>query len=109
MRHSLVLLFAFSACDSTSGRDTTASTGSTGGTGGTTGGAPMDGGWNPIGPGGTTGTTGNNCGVQNFTLEHGTIPELLIVQDRSGSMDEDPSGNSLSGTKNPMSKWMQIV
>jgi hypothetical protein len=126
MRHSLVLLLLFAACDSTSGRDTTTGTGSTGGTtagtngatgatnggtgstGGTTGGS--DGGWNNITPGGTTGTTGNNnCGVQNFTLQHGTIPELLIVQDRSGSMDQDPMGNPLTGTKNPQSKWMQIV
>ncbi|MFI5288530.1 MAG: VWA domain-containing protein [Polyangia bacterium] len=51
----------------------------------------------------------NNCGVQNFMLVHGNTPDLLIVQDRSGSMSDDANDNPLSGAKDPTSKWIQMV
>ena len=61
--------------------------------------------------GGSTGDNSNKCGVQNFMLVHGTIPELLFVQDRSGSMMFDPDDVTLSGngiTPAPSSKWVQM-
>jgi hypothetical protein len=76
---------------------TNCATGGTGGTGG--------GGTGGTGGGGGTGGTGggggsdNNCGVQNFTLSKGGTPDLLIVQDRSGSMDEDANGGMTTPTK----------
>jgi hypothetical protein len=99
--------------DNGSGSGASGSTGGT--TGGTTGGLITPGQTTSTGgtngnnstTGGTTG--GDNCGVQNFMLAHGSIPELLIVQDRSGSMSEDPSGNILIKTKDPKSRWMQMV
>ncbi len=47
---------------------------------------------------------GNNCGVQNFMLAKGGTPDLLIVQDRSGSMSMDANG----GNTTP-SKWTSIT
>jgi hypothetical protein len=52
---------------------------------------------------------GNNCGVQNFQLIQGATPDLLIIQDKSGSMSDDANDMPLSGQKNPSSKWMQMV
>jgi hypothetical protein len=59
------------------------------------------GGSNPT-PGGDNGGAGPNCGVQNFALQRGLPPDLLIVLDRSGSMgDPPPAGGG--------SKWSQIT
>jgi len=73
-----------------------------GGSGGT-GGGGNGGTGGSGGTGGTGGTGGggsdNNCGVQNFMLQKGGTPDLLIVQDRSGSMDEDASGGMTTPTK----------
>jgi von Willebrand factor type A domain len=116
MRPWLVGFSLLAAACSTTGRNE--GTGSSGGgtngstTAGTTGGGGL------VNPGDNTGTNGgatggttggDNCGVQNFMLVHGNIPELLIVQDRSGSMSLDPSGGILSGNKDPQSRWMQVV
>jgi hypothetical protein len=126
MRFCLVgFSFVLAACgtsgrpDGTNGNGASnSSTGSgTGGTStGTTGGI--------INPGQTAGSTssttgsatggttsGNNCGVQNFMLNRGTIPELLIVQDRSGSMAEEPDGSIDFSTfpNDPKSRWAQMI
>jgi hypothetical protein len=44
-----------------------------------------------------------NCGVQNFMLMHGVTPDLLIIQDRSGSMMDPPDMTSTA------SKWSQMT
>jgi hypothetical protein len=75
--------------------------GGTGGSGGSGGG-----GGNGSGDGGTG---GDNCGVQNFMLVKGGTPDLLIVQDKSGSMNDDANDMPLMTQKAPNSKWMQIV
>jgi hypothetical protein len=77
-----------------------------GGTGGTGGGGT--GGAGGGGTGGTGGSGGgggitNDCGVMNFMLTKGGTPDLLIVQDRSGSM-ADPATTGSTG-----SKWSQIT
>jgi hypothetical protein len=61
------------------------------------------------GTGGGGGGDGNTCGVQDFMLVRGNPPDLLIVQDRSGSMSADANDFPLFGAKDPKSKWMQIV
>jgi hypothetical protein len=87
--------------NSSGGNNGGTNSGSTAGTGGST-----------AGTGGTTaGTTGGpdpsqppdpNCGVQDFMLQKGLPPDLLIVLDKSGSMSDDP-GNGMG------SKWDQIT
>jgi hypothetical protein len=63
------------------------------------------------GSGGGTGTGGNTidpgkCGVQNFMLAKGGTPDLLIVQDISGSMGQTEDDQTASaGTP---SKWTEI-
>src|SRR5438034_5230958 len=37
-----------------------------------------------------------NCGVQNFDLQRGLPPDLLIVLDQSGSMTQSPIGGGAS-------------
>src|SRR4051794_4963537 len=54
-----------------------------GGGGGSGGGGSGGGGGGPDGGGGDT-----NCGVQNFMLIQGSTPDLLIIQDKSGSMSD---------------------
>jgi hypothetical protein len=76
------------------------------GDGSTTGSSTGDGGngglTNTDGGGGLTADGGNNCGVQNFMLQKGLPPDLLIVLDRSGSMgDAPPAGGG--------SKWSQVT
>jgi von Willebrand factor type A domain len=92
-------------CGSSTGGTTSGTSGGTtsGTSGGTTSGTS---GGTTSGTGGTGGTTGGdpNCGVgvQEFMLQKGLPPDLLIVLDRSGSMDTDP-GNGM-GTK-----WAQVT
>jgi hypothetical protein len=69
-----------------------------GGSGGSGGGGGSGGSGVPDG--------GLNCGVQNFMLTKSGTPDLLIVQDRSGSMKDPPSMTSPPGTA---SKWTQIT
>ncbi len=73
-----------------------------GGNGGSGGGG--SGGSGGGGSGGSGGGGGPNCGVQNFTLNKGGTPDLLIVQDRSGSMSMDANGGSTTP-----SKWTSIT
>jgi von Willebrand factor type A domain len=79
---------------------TTGSTGSTNGSTGSTTGST----------GSTTGsTTGVMCTPQSFTLTHNQTPEVILVQDRSGSMMQDPDGGGgLGTTPDPTSKWVQM-
>jgi uncharacterized protein YegL len=81
--------------------------GGTGGTGGGTGtggngGAGGAGGGGSGGGGGGGG--GTNCGVEDFMLMKGGSPDLLIIQDRSGSMAMDVNG----GSTNP-NKWKSMT
>jgi len=83
---------------------TNCATGGTGGTGG--------GGTGGSGGGGTGGTGGgggsdNNCGVQNFMLTKGGTPDLLIVQDRSGSM-ADPATSGGDWLRNAMDHLFRV-
>src|ERR1700761_3681027 len=63
------------------------------------------------GGGNGTGTGGNTidpsqCGVQNFMLQRGGTPDLLLVQDISGSMGQTEDDQTASaGTP---SKWTEI-
>jgi hypothetical protein len=118
----LTAALALSACDGSGGRGTGATTShggttSTSGSGTTSSGGTSSSGGTTVNvmPGQTTGTTGsttsgNNCGVQNFMLNRTAIPDLMIVQDRSGSMMADPDGSGgFSSTPSPTSKWVQMV
>ncbi|MDB4965816.1 MAG: hypothetical protein JWN44_1505 [Myxococcales bacterium] len=83
----------------------TGGSGGTGGGGGSgTGGNGGTGGSGGGGSGGGGGGTGNNCGVQDFMLTKGGTPDLLLIQDRSGSMSMDASG----GNTTP-SKWTSMT
>jgi hypothetical protein len=79
-----------------------------GGTGGTGGGGSGGTGGN----GGTGGSGGggsdNNCGVQNFTLTKGGTPDLLLIQDRSGSMAWSIDGTNMTPPAG-QSRWEQIT
>jgi hypothetical protein len=79
-----------------------AGSGGSGGSGGVGGGSGGSGG----GGGGSSGNPdgGNNCGVQNFKLTKSATPDLLIIQDRSGSMAMDAMG----GMTTP-SKWTSVT
>ena len=74
--------------------------GATGGAGGATGGAGGNGTGGAAGSA-TGGTGGNNCGVQTFALQR-RPPDVLIVQDKSGSMADPPSTGGAS-------KWTQVT
>jgi hypothetical protein len=56
--------------------------------------------------GGGTGGSGGNCGVLNFMLTKSGTPDLLIVQDISGSMGDTENDTPPTGTQ--QSKWQQI-
>ena len=89
--------------------------GGSGGSGGA-GGAAGVGGMYSGGSGGTPGSGGTggsgggidntpdalNCGVENFALQPGLPPDLMIVLDRSGSMSDPPGSGGAS-------KWMQVT
>jgi hypothetical protein len=79
--------------------------GGSGGSGGSgaSGGSGGSGGVGGVGGnGGTGGTGGDNCGEQQFMLQKGT-PDLLIVQDISGSMNWGEDGTLSPGKGN--SRW----
>ena len=85
-----------------------------GGSGGT-GGGGAGGAGGSGGTGGTGGTGGsggggmsNNCGVMNFMLAKGGTPDLLIIQDRSGSMAWDAAGNMNPPVGTP-TRWSSIT
>src|SRR5215470_17635706 len=88
-----------------------------GGSGGSGGGAAGAGGMysggsggSPGGSGGTGGSGGGidntpdalNCGVENFALQPGLPPDLMIVLDRSGSMSDPPGTGGAT-------KWVQVT
>src|SRR5262249_15646370 len=72
--------------------------GASGGSGGATGGSSGGG---TGGTRGAGGTRGMNCGVQTFMLQR-RPPDVLIVQDKSGSMNNPPSTGGAS-------KWSQVT
>jgi hypothetical protein len=80
------------------------------GTGGSpgTGGVVGTGGSVYIGSGGQGELTGaaGGCGQTNVSIKP-TPPDILIVQDKSLSMNEDPSGNMNCRTAN-CTKWQQV-
>jgi len=73
-----------------------------------TGGAPGTGGTVYIGSGGQGELTGaaGGCGQTNVSIKP-TPPDILIVQDKSLSMNEDPSGQMNCRTAN-CTKWQQV-
>src|ERR1700733_14553507 len=88
-----------------------------GGSGGgnNNGGGGNGGGGNTATDGGTVKDpgTGPTCGTKTFGLQK-VPPDLLIVQDRSGSMDDLPDGTACGGARpNPMcdtmAKWTQVT
>jgi von Willebrand factor type A domain len=85
-----------------------------GGTGGNNGGGTGTGGGGGTSGGGTGGTGGgggsdNNCGVQNFMLQKGGTPDLLLVQDRSGSMTWSIDGTMKMNVPVAQQRWTQIT
>src|SRR6266478_1775899 len=81
---------------------------------GTTTGAGNNGGGNTSGGGGVTGaggikdpSGGPNCGMKTFGLQK-VPPDLMIVQDKSGSMDGSPDGMTCRGGCGAMAKWAQM-
>jgi hypothetical protein len=59
------------------------------------------------GTGGADTPNGDNCGVQNFMLARGGTPDLLLVQDISGSMNQTEADGDAAATGLP-SKWTEI-
>jgi hypothetical protein len=69
-------------------------------------GSSSGGGSGANGTGGTNSSDPTKCGVQNFMLAKGGTPDLLIVQDISGSMGQTEDDQTASaGTP---SKWTEI-
>jgi hypothetical protein len=58
--------------------------------------------------GGSTAGGGGACGSNTFTANH-LPPDLLIVLDRSGSMNDDATGMSCVGGCGATSKWNQMT
>ncbi|MCU1281079.1 MAG: hypothetical protein JWM53_4625, partial [bacterium] len=87
---------AIAGCGASNIQHGGAGSGGTGGGG--SGGTGGNGGTGGTGGGGGGGSD-NNCGVQNFMLTKGGTPDLLLVQDRSGSMMEDANGGMTTPTK----------
>ncbi|HVR60567.1 MAG TPA: vWA domain-containing protein [Polyangia bacterium] len=87
---------------------------SSGISGGSTTGAGNSGSGNPSGGGGNgTGTPVTDpgkmtCGMRTFGLQK-VPPDLLIVQDKSGSMDESPDGTCRRINCAMGSKWVQMT
>ncbi|HEY2902179.1 MAG TPA: hypothetical protein VGL59_16475 [Polyangia bacterium] len=90
-----------------------------GGTGSTGGGNTSGGGGNSGAGGMVKDPTGPTCGMKTFGLQKGT-PDLMLVQDKSGSMADMPDGTSCAAGRgrNPvppaagcatMAKWPQMT
>ena len=100
----LAVLFVFAACGPTGGSNN--SGGSGGSNSGGSGGMYAGGSGGSTGTGGSGGSIDNNpdamdCGEQTFMLQR-LPPDLLIVQDQSGSMMDPPSAGGAS-------KWSQMT
>ncbi len=87
------------------------------GTGGRGGGGALGGntgtgtgGSSSSGSGGDVGITGaaGQCGQGNVSIM-AVPPDILIVQDKSGSMDEDDGGSSCKNGCGANSKWSQVT
>src|SRR5579871_488638 len=76
------------------------------------GGSPVTGlgGSSSSGSGGDVGMTGaaGGCGQSNVAIM-AIPPDILIVQDKSGSMDNNDSDSSCKGGCGSMSKWSQVT
>ncbi len=112
----LLLLSALAGCGFTPGEAApptgTGNTGNSGNTGigastGTTGTGASGVGLNS-GAGGDVGMTGGSCGQTNVPIE-AVPPDVLIIQDKSGSMADDDSGSSCGRNCTQGSKWTQMV
>jgi hypothetical protein len=97
---TLLVAMTLFGCDSQVAGGPGNSGGSSGsnGSGGASGGSS---GQNGGGTSGGGGGGGNNCGVQTFPLQR-RPSDLLIVLDKSGSMNENPTGSNTS-------KWSQVT
>jgi hypothetical protein len=111
-RLSTVLLFsAVIGCGFTPGQAAPPTGSASSGAGGNTGiGASPGTGSSPgiglsPGAGGDVGPAGGNCGQASVPIV-ATPPDVLIIQDKSGSMNEDDSGRGSGG---PNSKWTQMA
>ncbi len=111
MMASVVALSTAIGCSAPNVRHSGDGSGGTGvgGNGNGTGNGPGSGGTVGSGGGGSGGAGGGaNCGVQMFNLTKSGTPDLLLVQDRSGSMSMDPDGADPSVSGNP-AKWDSIT
>ncbi len=68
-------------------------------------GAPLNRGYTNSG---ASSTDGGTCGSNSFTANH-LPPDLLIVLDRSGSMNDDATGMTCPGGCGASSKWAQMT
>jgi len=89
-----------------SGGDTATGSGGTLGAGGTTATTGAGGGAGDIGPAGGTGGTAS-CGQSDVPLVM-LPPDVLIVQDKSLSMNDDSNDKSCTGGCGANSKWAQV-
>ncbi len=87
-----------------SGNGTGVGTGSGGTTGNGTGIGLTSGGGGDVGPG----TGGMTCGTSMVPVMP-EPPDILIIQDKSGSMDEDDSGTSCNNGCGATSKWTHLT
>jgi len=112
----LLLLSALAGCGFAPGEAGPATGSAISGTGGNSGGGASQG--NPgtgntgiglsSGAGGDVGMTGGNCGQASVPIE-AVPPDVLIIEDKSGSMNNDDSDSSCSGGCGMSSKWTQTV
>src|SRR5262249_6222579 len=107
--YAVLFVFSFAACGPTGQSGSGNSGGSGGSSSGGVGGNYSGGSGGSTGSGGTGGSGGGidntpdamNCGGQTFMLQR-LAPDLLIVQDQSGSMMDPPSSGGAS-------KWAQMT
>ena len=95
---------SISGSAASSGNGTGIGTGSGGVTGNGTGIGLTSGGGGDVG----TGTGGMTCGQSSVPVMP-EPPDILIIQDKSGSMDEDDTGTSCNGGCGANSKWTHLT
>lgn len=86
----------------TGGSSTAAGTGGSPGTGGAIGTGGMH-----TSSGDITGVGGQSCGQTSVSIKP-LPPDILIVQDKSLSMNEDPNGGNCAANAVNCSKWSQV-
>jgi hypothetical protein len=79
-----------------------------GSTGTGSGGSSNPGAGGDVGLSGTAGQAAGQCGQGNVSIM-AVPPDILIVQDKSGSMDEDDGGSTCKNGCGANSKWSQIT